>query len=94
MYIVGLSLLRDASNQETRMHHFGEEFTRSRIRGQNFEIECRNHVTGAVVKISGPVQGVLEDEGEVIDQTFVEDLGRKFAHFLKDNLTSAVFRSA
>ncbi len=68
------------------MHHYGEKYTRSTVGGGVFEIQCENHVTGAVVTLSGPVDGVFEREGDVIDEATAEQLGRRLAAFLRENL--------
>ena len=68
------------------MHHYGEEFTTSRVYGDTFEIQCANHVTGAVLTLSGPVRGVFESGKEVMDERFAHALGTKLAHFLRQNL--------
>lgn len=68
------------------MHHYGEDFTRSRIIGSRFEIQCRNHVTGAVITLSGPTEGLLENGDDRVDDLFVDELGRKLVHFLRENL--------
>jgi hypothetical protein len=68
------------------MHHYGEEFTTSMIYGDRFEIQCRNHVTGAVLTLSGPVKGAFESGNEVMDESFARDLGIKLARFLKQSL--------
>ncbi len=68
------------------MHHYGEAFTTSRVYGDTFEIQCANHITGAVLTLSGPVHGVFESGEEVMDEHFAHDLGMKLAHFLRQNL--------
>jgi hypothetical protein len=68
------------------MHHYGEKFTTSKVYGDTFEIQCTNHVSGAVITLSGPVRGVFESGEEVMDEGFAHHLGIKFAHFLKQNL--------
>ena len=68
------------------MHHFGEQYTKAKADGKTFEIQCTNHVTGAIVKLSGPVRGVFEAGNEVMDQDFAHNLGMKLARFLRENL--------
>jgi len=68
------------------MHHYGEAFTTAKVEGNSFKIQCTNHVTGAVVTLSGPVQGVFEASDEEVDLPFANNLARKLAHFLRENL--------
>lgn len=69
------------------MHHFGEDMTTGRISGNQFIIEARHHSTGAVVTMAGPTVGVLTDPQQAVDANLVADLARKFAHFLRTNLS-------
>jgi hypothetical protein len=68
------------------MHHYGEKYTRSRVARGVFEIQCRNHVTGAVVTLSGPVRGVFETDGGIVDEATAQELGRRLAEFLRENM--------
>jgi hypothetical protein len=69
------------------MHHYGEAFTTSTVGDYTFEIQCTNHVTGAVLTLSGPVRGVFESGNELVDEQFAQALGTKLAQFLRQNLT-------
>ena len=69
------------------MHHYGEAFTTSTIDENNFEIQCTNHVTGAVLTLSGPVRGVFESGDEAMDEGFAHAFGIRLAQFLRQNLT-------
>jgi len=76
------------------MHHFGEDMTTGRIEGNRFIIEARHHVTKAAIQMTGPTSGVLSDPKQTIDDAFVDNLAREFAHFLRLNLDSAAAVSA
>jgi hypothetical protein len=72
------------------MHHYGEQFVKAHVDKSKsvFNITLTNHVTGAQLSLTGPLNGVFETEEKVMDQAAAEELGRKMAHFLRDNLTS------
>lgn len=50
------------------MHHYGETDTYVAIFANEFVFEFKNHVTGAVITLRGPLQGVFEDSGQVMDE--------------------------
>jgi RecJ-like exonuclease len=60
--------------------------TTGRIEADRFVIEARHHFTGAIIQMTGPTIGVLEDVTRTIDPGFVENLAREFAHFLGSKL--------
>ncbi|HEU0049876.1 MAG TPA: hypothetical protein VFQ43_19970 [Nitrososphaera sp.] len=70
------------------MHHYGEDFTTALVdeTTRQFTIILRNHVSGAELKLSGPLDGVFEDKSKSMDQVRADDLGRNLAHFLRGAL--------
>lgn len=68
------------------MHHYGEDAVKVKVFQNSFQILIRNHVTGAEITISGPLEGVFENKERKLDQFGVEHLGNEFAHFLRDIL--------
>jgi hypothetical protein len=71
------------------MHHFGEDMTTGRIDADRFVIEARHHTTQAMIEMSGPIAGVFTDASQIIDQVFLDNLAREFAHFLRTHLDSS-----
>jgi hypothetical protein len=71
------------------MHHFGEDMTTGRIEGARFVIEARHHSSQAVIQLSGPTLGVLSNPTQIIDNQFVDNFAREFAHFLRTHLDSS-----
>ena len=65
------------------MHHYGEMHFKVDISGDEFVIILFNHITGAEITVSGPLEGVFEDKMRRIDEAGVENLGREIAHVLR-----------
>ncbi len=70
------------------MHHYGEDFVTAVVdKGTStFTITLTNHVSGAQVKVMGPLSGVYETRDKVMDQASAEAFGRELAHFLRQKL--------
>ncbi len=68
------------------MHHYGEDAVRADISAVGFTIIVKNHVTGAEITVTGPLQGVYEDASKKMDQGGAEHLGRELAHFARNIL--------
>ena len=68
------------------MHHYGEDAVRAEVSEDTFKIFLQNHVTGAVITVSGPIKGIFENRTRKLNQMTAENLGRELAHFLRQNL--------
>ena len=65
------------------MHHYGEDETFAAVLANEFVFEFRNHVTGAVITLRGPRQGVFETPGNVMDEADAKPIADQLAHFLR-----------
>ena len=68
------------------MHHYGEQYVKAEVSENKFNIVIRNHVTGAEITLSGPVEGIYEAPERKLDQGNALELGREIAHFLSNYL--------
>jgi len=68
------------------MHHFGETHITAQADERTFTIVCRNAVTGAAITVSGPVAGIFEDPGRVMDSNSAWILAADLAHFFRQRL--------
>jgi hypothetical protein len=68
------------------MHHYGEAAVKVEISENNFMILLQNHITGAEITVSGPIEGIFETKDRKLDQMSAENLGRELAHFLRETL--------
>ncbi len=68
------------------MHHYGEAAVKVELSENTFRILLQNHITGAKITVSGPIEGVFESEERKLDQMSAENLGRELAHFLREVL--------
>jgi hypothetical protein len=62
------------------MHHYGEEAVKVELNEKQFTIFIINHDTNATIRVSGPVQGVMETRGKLVDRNIAETFGREIAH--------------
>jgi hypothetical protein len=65
------------------MHHYGEDAVRAQVKRGEFRIELENHVSGAKILVTGPVEGVFEDPNRRMDQDAAMMLGQEFAHVMR-----------
>jgi len=65
------------------MHHYGESATYATLLANEFIFEFRNHVTGAVITLRGPRQGVFMDPSKVMDETLAQPIADQLAHILR-----------
>jgi len=66
------------------MHHYGEDGIRAKVDDRSFKIELRNHVTGAVITVQGPVRGAFEQPDQRMDEAAAMYVGRELAHALRE----------
>ncbi len=67
-------------------HHYGEDAVTVNVSDTTFTIVLGNHVTGAQITITGPVQGVFETRRKVMNRARAQELGQALAHFIRDVL--------
>lgn len=65
------------------MHHYGEAGVRVAVSEWGFMIELRNHVSDATITVTGPIQGIFEDQSRPIDEESAMYLGRELAHAMR-----------
>ena len=68
------------------MHHYGEDAVvveAMRTASGGYEITLRNHLSGAVVTIQVPEDGVFEDPTRKLSEYDAEHIGRELAHELR-----------
>ncbi len=65
------------------VHHYGEIHFKVDISENNFTIILLNHVTGAEIIVSGPLEGVYEAKERRLDREGAEMLGGEIAHVLR-----------
>lgn len=65
------------------MHHYGEDAVSVELLATSFKIELRNHVTGAVITVSGPREGVFENPEKVVEQNEAYALASELAHLMR-----------
>jgi hypothetical protein len=65
------------------MHHYGETDTYVAILADDFVFEFRNHETGAVITLRGPLKGVFEDSVKVMDEPKARAIADQLAHYLR-----------
>lgn len=65
-------------------HHYGEDAVTAYINGDRFTIVIQNHVTGAEIRVDGPIDGVFETyTSKKMDQSDALRLGNEIAHLLR-----------
>lgn len=65
------------------MHHYGEDGVKVEVNERQFTIFIINHDTSATIRVSGPVEGVMETKGRLVDRIIAEDFGREIAHLAR-----------
>ena len=65
------------------MRHFGEDAVEVEVKGDEFIISFTNHVTGAKITLSGPVEGVFADPDRKMEPSDAHLLGMEIAHLLR-----------
>lgn len=70
------------------MRHYGKMPVEVRMYGNTFNIFLKNHMTGAVITISGPIEGVFESKERILDQKTAEELGSEIADVLRRVLSA------
>lgn len=69
------------------MHHFGEDAVKVMLTDSAFVIVVKSHHTGVPIVITGPLSGVMQNKGELIDHQTAEKFGHEIAHLARDLLT-------
>jgi hypothetical protein len=65
------------------MHHYGEDAMKVELDDSAFRIELQNHVSGAVITISGPREGVFQDSDKVMERNDAYELASEVAHLMR-----------
>jgi len=76
------------------VHHYGVAHTSIEVSERSFAIELHNHVSGAVIKVVGPREGVFEDPDRVIQESDVQDLARSLVQLLRSETGEAMATGA
>ena len=65
------------------VHHYGEDAVNVELSESGFRIELQNHVSGAVITVSGPREGVFEDPDKVMEASDASELASEVAHLMR-----------